>query len=162
MTTFKCEPRTNTLIQCTSEANIFKFKDLQPEREQSLSQKYYITALINAFSNPKPTSFDQLCKNHLTTSIDILAYIKSNIKRLPSNAASKPLPPTHKSTIIFDLDETLIHCNENTSMPCDIALPIKFPNNSIVKAGINVRPYARECLRELAKHFELIVFTASH
>ena len=28
--------------------------------------------------------------------------------------------------------------------------------------GINIRPYAVECLTELAKEFELIVFTASH
>lgn len=47
-------------------------------------------------------------------------------------------------------------------MPCDVLLPIKFPSGDIIEAGINVRPYARECLEELSKHFELIVFTASH
>ncbi len=47
-------------------------------------------------------------------------------------------------------------------MPHDIALPIKFPNGAVLKAGINVRPYAKECLKELAQYFELIVFTASH
>lgn len=41
-------------------------------------------------------------------------------------------------------------------------MPIKFPNGQTLKAGINVRPYAKECLEELSKHFELIVFTASH
>jgi hypothetical protein len=30
-------------------------------------------------------------------------------------------------TIVFDLDETLIHCNESTELPCDVILPIKFP-----------------------------------
>jgi len=29
----------------------------------------------------------------------------------------------HK-TIIFDLDETLIHCNESTDVPSDIVFPI--------------------------------------
>jgi len=75
---------------------------------------------------------------------------------------AKPLSRTNKQTIIFDLDETLIHCNENSNMPCDISLPIKFPNNAIIKAGINIRPFARECLTELSKIYELIVFTASH
>jgi len=67
-----------------------------------------------------------------------------------------------KKTIVFDLDETLIHCNENTSMPCDVILPIKFPHGDIIEAGINIRPYALECLEELSKYFEIIVFTASH
>ena len=57
--------------------------------------------------------------------------------------ATPPLPKTKKITIVFDLDETLIHCNENNVMPCDISLPIKFPNNTIVKASINIRPFAR-------------------
>lgn len=47
-------------------------------------------------------------------------------------------------------------------MQHDVALPIKFPNGAVLKAGINVRPYAKECLKELAQYFELIVFTASH
>lgn len=47
-------------------------------------------------------------------------------------------------------------------MHCDILLPIRFPNGTVVKAGINIRPYAKECLEELAKDYELIVFTASH
>eukprot|EP01016_Furgasonia_blochmanni_P045293 TRINITY_DN6365_c0_g1_i16.p2 TRINITY_DN6365_c0_g1~~TRINITY_DN6365_c0_g1_i16.p2 ORF type:complete len:211 (-),score=64.93 TRINITY_DN6365_c0_g1_i16:296-928(-) len=72
--------------------------------------------------------------------------------------------PTHldKKTVIFDLDETLIHCNESLNLPADVVLPIRFPSGEIVQAGISVRPYAVECLRELSKHFEIIVFTASH
>lgn len=79
------------------------------------------------------------------------------------------------------MDETLIHCNENTDIPSDVIVPIKFPNNDVIdvnilksisiliniiywliKAGINIRPHAKECLEELSKHFEIIVFTASH
>lgn len=67
-----------------------------------------------------------------------------------------------KKTIIFDLDETLIHCNENASVPSDVVLPIKFPHGDVIEAGINIRPYAVECLEELSKHFEIVVFTASH
>jgi CTD small phosphatase-like protein 2 len=61
----------------------------------------------------------------------------------PENISIKPLPKVHRQTIIFDLDETLIHCNENLTVPHDVSLPIKFPNNTVIKAGINVRPYAR-------------------
>ena len=33
-----------------------------------------------------------------------------------------------KKTIVLDLDETLIHCNDNTDIPADVILPIIFPN----------------------------------
>ena len=32
-----------------------------------------------------------------------------------------------RKTLVFDLDETLIHCNENSSIKSDVVLSIKFP-----------------------------------
>ena len=32
-----------------------------------------------------------------------------------------------KYSLILDLDETLIHCNDNLSLPHDVTLKIKFP-----------------------------------
>lgn len=52
-------------------------------------------------------------------------------------------------TIAFDLDETLIHCNESISMPHDIIINIKFPTGETTKAGINIRPGAIELLKLL-------------
>jgi CTD small phosphatase-like protein 2 len=52
-----------------------------------------------------------------------------------------PKKDNNKKTLVFDLDETLIHCNESTSIPSDVVLPIKFPTGEIIQAGINVRPY---------------------
>ena len=31
-----------------------------------------------------------------------------------------------------------------------------------MKAGINIRPYAKEILQEMSNYFEVIIFTASH
>lgn len=59
---------------------------------------------MNAYSNSKPTSFDQLCKNHLVASLDILNFIKSSNKPLPPHPIAKKLPPALKPTLIFDLD----------------------------------------------------------
>lgn len=75
----------------------------------------------------------------------------------------KPRNSSIKKTVVFDLDETLIHCVEDpdTQNP-DIILEVKFPNGEIADAGINVRPYALECLREASKYFQVVVFTASH
>lgn len=53
------------------------------------------------------------------------------------------LPRTSfNKTIIFDLDETLIHCNENANVPGDVILPITFPTGDVIQASINVRPFA--------------------
>lgn len=53
--------------------------------------------------------------------------------------------------IIFDLDETLIHCVDDIESECpDTLLNIQFPNGEIIEAGINVRPYAVHCLKQAA------------
>jgi CTD small phosphatase-like protein 2 len=75
------------------------------------------------------------------------------------------LPPKRegiRKTVIFDLDETLIHCNDNPENPCDIKVPIKFTGGDIVQAGLIIRPFAKEILKELSKHYEVVIFTASH
>lgn len=64
--------------------------------------------------------------------------------------------------MVFDLDETLVHCNESLEQPYDIKIAIRFPNGESTEAGINIRPYARELLQNLSVDFEIIVFTASH
>lgn len=72
--------------------------------------------------------------------------------------------------MIFDLDETLIHCNHsNPDIQTQYSIPITFPNGQkvdvkfkILKANINVRPYALKILKELSLIFEIIIFTASH
>lgn len=67
-----------------------------------------------------------------------------------------------RKTIIFDLDETLIHCNDSQQPTYDVKLPIKVSAKETVEAKINIRPYAKEILRNLSQYFEIIVFTASH
>jgi len=67
-----------------------------------------------------------------------------------------------KKTLVFDLDETLIHCNESADLPSDVKLPIRFPHGEVIEAGINIRPYVIDCLKELSQLYEIIVFTASH
>ena len=69
----------------------------------------------------------------------------------------------NRKTIVFDLDETLVHCCESpTQSPPDVILPITFPTGEVVNAGLNIRPYAKEVLAEANRYFEVIIFTASH
>jgi len=72
-------------------------------------------------------------------------------------------PQSQKKLVIFDMDETLIHCVDDieTQDP-DVILEIDFPDEETVYAGINIRPYIMECLEEANKYFQAIVFTASH
>lgn len=69
----------------------------------------------------------------------------------------------NRKTVIFDLDETLIHCARDfgTCKP-DVYIPIVFTNGDFIEAGINIRPYVKECLEECGKYMEVMVFTASN
>jgi len=129
---------------------------------------YYMTHLERAHRwEGEPDYFVQLYQEHFLQTFQALGFCKA-LKFDPATIAQKkkcfPRRDTHKGkrTLVFDMDETLIHCNESLDMPADVILPIIFPNGEVVEAGINVRPYAIECLRELSQYFEIMVFTASH
>ena len=57
-----------------------------------------------------------------------------------------------KKSLILDLDETLIHCVENPCAESDIKLTFK-ADETDVEVGINIRPYAKEIIRNLSKNF---------
>lgn len=44
------------------------------------------------------------------------------------------LPPIdrkkYKKTFVFDLDETLIHCDSDPTNPCDFLVEMTFPNGN--------------------------------
>lgn len=71
-------------------------------------------------------------------------------------------------TIVFDLDETLIHYMQSAVgdpvalKEVDKVLEVKFPTGETAQAPINVRPFAIECLRAISRRNEVVVFTASH
>jgi len=83
---------------------------------------------------------------------------------LARKAVYLPKRESHKDkkTLIFDLDETLVHCNASEHIPSDVVLPITLNDGNIVRAGINIRPYAVEILREMSQYYEIMIFTASH
>lgn len=130
---------------------------------------YYMTHLERAHRwGGEADYFVQLYQEHFLQTYQALSFIKNLRTTDPSVLAQKrvnlPRRESHKDkrTLVFDMDETLIHCNESLDMPADVVLPIIFPNGEVVEAGINVRPYAIEILRELSQHYEIMVFTASH
>lgn len=80
----------------------------------------------------------------------------------PDKFINLPFSP-FKRVLILDLDETLIHCVDDIDKENpDIILEIEFPGEETACAGINLRPYLMECLREAAQVMQVVVFTASH
>jgi CTD small phosphatase-like protein 2 len=56
--------------------------------------------------------------------------------------------------LIFDLDETLVHCIDDiTNTKYDHKISVTFPTGETIEAGINIRPYAYECLKQAAKNY---------
>ena len=150
-----------------------------------LARPYFFDDLIEAHTVPKCENyFHSLFKIHMTQTLQSMMVLnrvnlkeystngkesvietpQSLIKSKPSGSNPPISPPSvaPRKTIIFDLDETLIHCNEDQSGPADARIPVIFPSGEKILAGINIRPYAKEIVEELAAHFEVIIFTASH
>ncbi|KAL4505421.1 hypothetical protein ABPG72_002483 [Tetrahymena utriculariae] len=130
--------------------------------------QYYHHGLMKAFKTPYP--MDQmsiLFRQHFLQTCQGVLY--SNLARPvnPKDLVTKkvqlgPRNPKYKKTLIFDMDETLIHCNESASTPSDVIIDVRFPTGEYIQAGINIRPYAIEILQELSEEFEIVIFTASH
>lgn len=165
------KPATKEMKQSASSSKEL-VKTVQDASVRSRTQEpfiYHMTGLEKAYRwTSEPDYFVQIYREHFLQSYQALTFVKTLKATDPSVIAQKkvnlPRREAHKNrkTLVFDMDETLIHCNESTDMPSDVILPILFPNGEIVEAGVNVRPYAIECLKELSQYYEIVVFTASH
>jgi len=95
-----------------------------------------------------------------------LHYMKVASQPDPSVIAQKSvvLPPSpHKKTIIFDLDETLVHCVDDIeNLAYDLPISVQYQHGEKIDAGINVRPYVYDCLKKAKQSYQVVVFTASH
>lgn len=63
--------------------------------------------------------------------------------------------------MIFDLDETLIHCSQEKQYNADHLVRLEVGEGKQRECSIFIRPYARQILRELSEQCEVIIFTAS-
>ena len=62
--------------------------------------------------------------------------------------------------LVLDLDETLVHSSFKPVRGADLVVPVKM-NQAVHPVHVMTRPGWRSFLRSLAKHFEIVVFTAS-
>ncbi|CAD8095979.1 unnamed protein product [Paramecium sonneborni] len=132
------------------------------ETQQSEPFLYYISSVIQSLRKQESNKNDDRIRDHFQQTFQGLLFAnKLNLSFDEDKIVNLPRANNLK-TIVFDLDETLIHCNENAQVIGDVILPITFQNGEIVQASINIRPYAQKVLQTLSKHFEIIIFTASH
>ena len=63
-------------------------------------------------------------------------------------------------TLVLDLDETLVRSQFSEPDRFDLRLPVKMENKEY-EVYVAVRPGCAEFLAEMAKYYELVIFTAS-
>ena len=97
--------------------------------------------------------------------IESLEYIKMLDPHHSNEYKSKiiQLPPCNKElTVIFDLDETLIHLPKSTEEGNgEVFIKFNLNDGSLIHTGINIRPGVSNCLKKVSKYAEIIIFTAS-
>lgn len=120
------------------------FTSLSKDEKQQHSEKIYNEHLKQTFYSLKIVKNLQKY-SHLS--------LKTELIHLPPKYSSR-------KTLIFDLDETLVHCMGQRQG--QVQVTVKFPDNKECQAWINLRPYLTECLEKASEYFEVIVFTASH
>ena len=62
--------------------------------------------------------------------------------------------------MVLDLDETLVHSSFKPPKKADIILPVDIEGRTC-KVFVLVRPGCLEFLNEMAKYYEVVIFTAS-
>ena len=73
-----------------------------------------------------------------------------------------PNEDKNKKIALFDLDETLVHCTKDGKGLNGDTVNIKLPTNKIVPVGLNIRSHWQEALDLIKKHYNIVVYTASH
>ncbi|CAD8045533.1 unnamed protein product [Paramecium sonneborni] len=169
---FVTQIKTSISVSSKNNQNISPFKQaksLSPKnRILSTSRRnvYYVSTMIEAM-NGAYDSLSQLYRDHALQTYNSISFCLN--QTVPSDSIIEKklvnLPQRNtkfRKTVVFDLDETLIHCNENQNIKSEVCIPITFPSGDTVQAGINIRPWAKQILSLLSEVCEVVVFTASH
>ena len=127
-----------------------KIKDpIWGEKSKNSSQnKNKIEGIKNNLTNPEKTS-DTNSSFYIKMKYYYDQYYNNFLLLLEKNKVKSPFLPKmdtkkYKYTLVLDLDETLVHYIEEEN-----------------SAYVQVRPYADYFLKELSKHFEIVLFTAA-
>ena len=128
---------------------------------------------FNIFSRDKFTNTELNNDDYLKYTLDCMELILDldiNKQTRLKNKINFNFPKPKKNKIkkkiaLFDLDETLVHCTGDTKIHKEKyqhEIEIKLPGKQAVKVGINIRPYWKQTLNLIKKHYYIVIYTASH
>lgn len=89
-----------------------------------------------------------------------IAYLPDYQSVCVSGKICLPPPSSNKPTLVLDLDETLVHCTVEPVPKPDLIFPVDF-NGMTYRVYVRKRPHLDYFLECVAKHFEVVIFTAS-
>lgn len=164
------------------ESSFLQESDRFPALETDQSGKMFKKSSVKLPPTPKTQSFYYLSQLSLALKSrnpknPYYSHFQHNVQSIQYIATLQPLeeddfiekkvylPPKRNEkfkTLVLDLDETLVHCDEDLSRPHDLKIPIKFTGGEVVQCGVTIRPFAKKFLELMNKHYEIVIFTASH
>lgn len=107
---------------------------VSPPKPQKFTHTYYMAGLQHHFRTDKPDYFTPVYKDHLQLSFNSVRFSKMLDSRevdefIRTNLVDLPQEPKHKGmpTIVFDLDETLVHCEAAKTSGGEV-LSVVLPN----------------------------------
>jgi CTD small phosphatase-like protein 2 len=126
-----------------TQSNEGKYQQTSASNPYEVASKYYVDELTKNYMGR-----DSLIREHLFSSMYYLQMLKQYDKTLlyHEGVYVPAINDSSKFTIVFDLDETLVHCNDDDSEPYQIALSVSFSGFNTANAYLNIRPHAREIL----------------
>jgi len=139
------------------------------------SRSIYITAMPSEWEEQTKNNNDS--QTHIWVSSPTHPHYRKRVRNFELNpvteeAASEKrhsaplLPPQTeemkgKKTLVLDLDETLVHSGfEGSRETSDFVLSMHVENTHM-ELFVKLRPFLKEFLQEVSKHFEIVIFTAS-
>jgi len=135
----------------------------EPLREESM--KSGETMVIEKKLPELTSEWEDIHQKHLIESLQAYQYLNDlTAPEFPPTLLEKDkfVPENGKKLLVFDMDETLLHWipDPKEDTVWDVKIPYKYEKYLKYKY-LNLRPFVVECLLELSKKFQIVVFTAS-
>lgn len=102
----------------------------------------------------------EFCPFAFMKSLPPREYFSDQHRHILRDGHLLPQRDDDKPCLVLDLDETLVHSSVTPVHDADFVFPVDFDGQTY-RVYAKKRPFCDEFLEEAAKHFELVVFTAS-
>lgn len=136
------------------------------EEEEKLNQKEEMKKMTNI---QEISDFYEYTKNCMELIDEMNSHGVLDLDKYPITKEREIIFPFvdnigkgKKRLAIFDLDETLIHCELNPENSAQIKIEVVLPNKTTKEIGLNVRPHWKEEILKIKTKYYLIMYTASH